>query len=279
MQIIRTISDLRTELNKYRKNSETIGFAPTMGALHAGHMSLIDIAKKNADKVVVSVFVNPAQFAAHEDFDKYPRPESADLAKLEGQNVDVAYLPTREELYKPGFDIKISVGDIGQELEGLTRPHFFDGVALVLTKLFMQVEPDVAVFGEKDFQQLHVIRKLVDSLDIPVKIIGAPIMREADGLAMSSRNIYLSEAQRKIAPALYQTLQEIRDKIKQGDDVEAALEWGRAIIVGRGFDKVDYLELRDSESLKRVTDIKKSARLLATAYLGTVRLLDNIEIS
>jgi pantoate--beta-alanine ligase len=277
MQIAHTIAELRTILAQHRKNGQTIGFAPTMGALHDGHMSLVDIAKQNADKVAVSIFVNPAQFAPHEDFDKYPRQEEADIAKLKQQGADIVYLPKKEELYPAGFDLKISVGAIGKELEGVTRPHFFDGVALVVTKLFMQVQPDVAVFGEKDFQQLHVIRKLADGLDIPVKIIGAPIIREADGLAMSSRNAYLSESERKTAANIFKTIREVVAKIKNGEDIEATLNWGKNILPERGL-KLDYLELRDSKTLQPLLNTNNPARLLAAVFLGNVRLIDNVEI-
>jgi pantoate--beta-alanine ligase len=277
MQIIRNQNELRESINQYRK-SGTIGFAPTMGALHDGHMSLIDLAKKSADRTIVSIFVNPAQFAPHEDFDKYPRQEDADIAKLKNQNVDIVYLPKKEDLYPADFDLKISVGEIGKELEGVTRPHFFDGVALVVTKLFMQIQPDVAVFGEKDFQQLHVIRKLTNSLNIPIKIIDAPIIRESDGLAMSSRNAYLSDNERKIAANIFKTLQEVSDKLKQGNEITKTLSWGKSTLSERGFTKVDYLELRDSETLKNISNIKQSARLLVAAYLGNIRLIDNLKI-
>jgi pantoate--beta-alanine ligase len=277
MQIIRTIADLRSHLATYRKNGETIGFAPTMGALHSGHLSLVEIAKQHADKIVVSIFVNPAQFAPHEDFDKYPRTEEQDLAKLKG-HADIVYLPSKEELYPQGFDIKIATGKIGQELEGITRPHFFDGVALVVTKLFMQVQPDVAVFGEKDFQQLHIIRKVTNGFDMPIEIIGAPIIRERDGLAMSSRNVYLSETNRKIAPALYQALCQVKDLLHNGKNIDEALEWGRKNIVESGFSKLDYLELRSADTLSPANNINTPTRLLVAAYLGETRLIDNIAI-
>ncbi|MCE3233012.1 MAG: pantoate/beta-alanine ligase [Rickettsiaceae bacterium] len=276
MQIVRNITDLRECLGQYRKEGRTIGFAPTMGALHDGHVSLVDIARKNADKVVVSIFVNPAQFAPHEDFDKYPRTQEADLEKLRQHKTDVVYLPTRTELYPEGFDLKISTGSIGKELEGVARPHFFDGVALVVTKLFMHVMPDVAVFGQKDFQQLHVIEKLVRGFDMPIKIIGAPIMREDDGLAMSSRNVYLSPQARKTAAKLYKTLNDVREKLQSDADINEVLAWGRAALVEAGFERVDYIELRDGVTLMPATDAKISARLLAAVYLEKVRLIDNI---
>jgi pantoate--beta-alanine ligase len=278
MKIIRTTQELRQTIGQHKKNGKTIGFAPTMGALHEGHMSLFDIARKNADVVIASIFVNPAQFAPHEDFDSYPRREAEDLAKLEQQGVDIAYLPQKNDLYPQGFDLKISVGEIGQELEGVTRPHFFDGVALVVTKLFMLVQPDVAVFGEKDFQQLHVIRKLAAGLDIPVKILGAPVIREQSGLAMSSRNLYLKADELAIAAGLYRTMQEIKAKITGGQKPDEALAWGEQQLLELGFDKVDYLALRDAQTLATSNSHTTNRRLLAAAYLGKIRLIDNIEI-
>ncbi len=275
MKIVRNLEQLRKLEQKIHLDGETIGFVPTMGGLHEGHLSLVDVARKNADKVVVSIFVNPAQFAPHEDFDEYPRTESEDLAKLEARSVDVVYLPIQEDTFPGDFAVKISVGEIGQILEGVARPHFFDGIALVVTKLFMQVKPDVAVFGEKDFQQLHIIKKLVQDLSMPVKILGGKSIREEDGLAMSSRNVYLKE-KRSVAPVLFEVIQEVRDRIVTGD--ADALDWGRREIVARGFERVDYLELRDGGSLEPLEVMGKPAKLIVAAYLEGVRLLDNIEV-
>lgn len=278
MQVIKTRSELRKAVNNYRKNGKTIGFVPTMGALHDGHVSLVKIAKNKADIVVTSIFVNPVQFAPHEDFDKYPRNEQSDLEKLTASNVDIAYLPDRNEMYDDGAETRISVGSIGQKLEGVARPHFFDGVALVVTKLFMQVVPDIAVFGEKDYQQLAVIKKLVRELDIPVEILGAPICRESDGLAMSSRNVYLAEDKRKLAVNLYRILNEVKEKLRNGGDVTKTLLWGSEELLASGFEQVDYIELLHADKLIPMKILQNPARLLATARIAGIRLLDNIEV-
>ncbi len=278
MHIIRTKSELRKAISALRKNGKTIGFVPTMGALHDGHLSLVDIARKKSDAVISSIFVNPAQFAPHEDFDKYPRLEQSDLAKLEANAVDVAYLPSVAEMYAEGFSTSISLGAIGKTLEGVTRPHFFDGVALVVSKLFMQVMPDVAVFGEKDYQQLMVIKKLVRELDIQVEVIGAPICREEDGLAMSSRNVYLPADKRPIAANLYKILNIVKEKLLAGEAVDRALSWGKNELLNVGFEQVDYLELYHAHTLTSLTTLQEPARLLATARLSGVRLLDNIGV-
>lgn len=276
MQIIRTKSELKKAIGALRAEGRNIGFVPTMGALHDGHLSLVDIAKNKAGAVVVSIFVNPAQFAPNEDFDKYPRLEQSDLAKLETKSVDIAYLPTVPEIYEQGASTTISVGAISKELEGVSRPHFFDGVALVVTKLFMQVRPDIAVFGQKDYQQLVVIKKLVRELDLGIEIIGAPISRETNGLAMSSRNVYLSVEQRNTAASLYKIMNIVKQRIHAGSNVAETLNWGKEQLIASGFESVDYLELRDSTTLS--PSLNFPARLLAVARIGGIRLLDNIEV-
>ena len=278
MKIIKTISELRAAVKSHRANGKTIGFVPTMGALHAGHLSLIDIAQKKADIVVCSIFVNKAQFAPNEDFDKYPRQDEEDLAKLKGMKIDIAYLPSQEQIYPEGSSLSVSVGDIGKQLEGEARPHFFDGVALIVTKLFMQVSPDITVFGEKDYQQLVIVKKIARELDVPVEIIGAPVCREEDGLAMSSRNIYLSAEQRSIAPNLFKILCSVKEKINNSQDILDSINWGKEKILASGFESVDYLELRDAETLDVASDASKPSRLLVVARLGGIRLLDNIAI-
>lgn len=275
MLIIRKKSELSNYICGYKKEGKTIGFVPTMGALHDGHLSLVSIAKKQSDIVVVSIFVNPAQFAPHEDFDKYPRQEEVDLKKLDNSGVDIVYLPSKEEVYPEGFSTKISVGDVGKTLEGVTRPHFFDGVALVVTKLFNQVSPDIAVFGEKDYQQLSIIRKLVADFNMNIQIIGAPIIRENNGLAMSSRNSYLSEAQKNSASALYRSMQYIRSEIIKGNDVKAAITVAENDLIKAGFDKVDYIAVRDKNSLLEPA-LNSDLVILAAAYIGGVRLIDNL---
>lgn len=278
MQIIRSKNELQKLVAVLRSSGKTIGFVPTMGALHAGHLSLLDMAKCNADITITSVFVNKAQFAPNEDFAKYPRDEAGDLAKLAAANVDFAYLPQQHEIYPENFSTTISIGAIGQILEGKFRPHFFDGVALVVTKLLLQVAPDIAIFGEKDYQQLIIVRKLVQELDIPVKILAAPIMREPDGLAMSSRNIYLPEDKRAIAAKLYQTLIDVMQKLQNGVAVRDALNFGKDQLLSFGFEKVDYIELCNAQDLTNMDRPEQSARLLATARLGGVRLLDNVAV-
>ncbi len=278
MQIIRTKQELRQAISALKANGKSIGFVPTMGALHPGHISLIDIAKSKADAVVSSIFVNPAQFAPHEDFDKYPRTEQSDLARLEISGVSIAYLPNKAEIYPENFSTQISMGNIGKILEGVSRPHFFDGVALVVTKLFMQVMPDIAIFGEKDYQQLTVIKKLVRELDIPVEVIGAPILREEDGLAMSSRNVYLGSEARKISSNLYKVLNIIKEKLIAGEDVKQTLLWGETELLKAGFEQVDYLTLCNAETLETTEDLQEPVRLLATVRISGIRLLDNIAI-
>lgn len=277
MKIVRSKKELLEVLAEI-EIGKTICFVPTMGALHEGHLSLVDIAKAKADIAIASIFVNSAQFAPHEDFDKYPRDEAADLKMLESRGADIVYLPRQEEMYPQGFDIKISTGDIGQQLEGITRPHFFDGIALVITKFFNQIKPDMAIFGEKDYQQLHVIRKLVDALDMDVTIIGGPIVREANGLAMSSRNRYLSDVQKEQSAALNKSLLQIKDSIIAGAAFDKAISSAKQYMLAQGFDSVDYIEIRHSQTLApaRDDDDINSLRIIATAYLNGVRLLDNI---
>ena len=270
MIIVRTKKDLRESISNLRAARNKIALVPTMGALHEGHISLVDIAKQYADSVVVSIFVNPTQFGANEDFSKYPRTEQADLEKLENAGVAVVYIPSVEEIYAQDAATSVHVADISKELCGATRVGHFDGVATIVTKLFMQTQPDYAVFGEKDYQQLHIIKQFTRDLDIPVKIIPAPIMREVDGLAMSSRNRYLSESERGIAGIFYKTLQEIAN----GLDIETA----KSQLLAAGFAKIDYIELRDAVTLKP-TDKKQNSRLLAAVFLGKTRLLDNIATS
>ncbi len=283
---ITTAAELTRHIVALKSQGKTIGFVPTMGALHDGHVSLVEIAQKNADIVVVSIFVNPAQFAPHEDFDSYPRMVEKDVAMLAEKAVDVVYLPTKEEIYPNGIDPYFTVGAIGQILEGKPRPHFFDGVGQVVLRLFAQTLADVAVFGEKDYQQLTIIRKIVQEnglklniIGAPIIIIGAPIIREKDGLAMSSRNMYLNETVRKISPLLYNTLLNIAEKIRHGEKQEHVLARAVAQLLAGGFEQVDYIEICDSITLKPWDgSLEKPARILAAARLNAVRLIDNIEL-
>lgn len=281
IETVRSLNTLRDSISRRRAAGRRIGLVPTMGALHEGHLTLVDIAGKHADDVAVSLFVNPTQFAPGEDLDRYPRDEDGDRAKLEERGTSLLWAPGPEQMYPDGFATSVSVDGPSQGLETDYRPHFFGGVATVVTKLLLQVLPDVAVFGEKDYQQLQVIRRLVRDLDIPVEVIGGPTIREADGLAMSSRNAYLSAEHRTIAPALKRILDDTGRHVLTTNDGEAAEAEAARSLVSAGFDKVDYVALRHADSLKPVTgdEIEAGAplRLLAAAHLGTTRLIDNID--
>lgn len=276
--ILRTVQQLRDQVARWRGQGDTIALVPTMGALHAGHLALVEAAKQQASRTVVSIFVNPAQFAPHEDFDRYPRQERADVEKLESTGTGLVYIPSREEMYAEGFATSVRVSGVSEGLCAVTRPHFFDGVALVVAKLLLQCLPEVAVFGEKDYQQLQVIKRLVRDLDIPTEIIGVPTVREPDGLALSSRNQYLDKRQRLLAPELYNTLQWAAQAVKNGQAVDETLVRATQRLLDGGFDKVDYLELREAERLQPLSVLDRPARLLAAAYLGTTRLIDNIAV-
>lgn len=264
--------------------SARLAFVPTMGALHAGHISLVESAKKHASHVMVSIFVNPTQFGPNEDFEKYPRTLEADLALLNEAGVSAVFVPPVSCIYPQGFATNISVGKLGSRWCGAARPGHFDGVATVVARLFGLVKPDVAVFGEKDFQQLAIIKRMALDLALGVEIIGAPIMREEDGLAMSSRNRYLVEKERAIAPAMHAILQQLSAQLstlgEQADTqaIQAMLEAAKNDLFKAGFSKVDYLALVDAESLEPLESLKSPARLLAAAWLGTTRLIDNIEV-
>ena len=271
---VRTVDDLRTHVNPWRDNGAKIGFVPTMGALHAGHLELVKRAKGLTDKVVVSIFVNPLQFAPTEDLDRYPRDEAGDVAKLEAAGCDLVYLPTPDVLYPQGFVSRIEMQGPALGLETDFRPQFFSGVATVVMKLFNQVRPDVAVFGEKDFQQLAVVRAMARDFDLPVEIIGAPTTRETDGLALSSRNAYLTQEERAAAPELHRQLQMIAAR----PDPDAAIEQAKAALTAAGFGKIDYIALRDADTVGPVTGATRTKRLLAALWLGKTRLIDNISV-
>jgi pantoate--beta-alanine ligase len=248
-----------------------------MGAIHAGHRSLVALARKRADCVIASLFVNPLQFGPREDFGRYPRDEAADSTALAEAGVDLLFAPDLAEMYPQGFSTKVSVGDLTEGLCGANRPGHFDGVATVVAKLLLQSEPDLAVFGEKDYQQLLVVKRLVRDLNIPVEIVGAPIVREADGLALSSRNAYLSPAERKIAPLLYRTIRDIAQDLQNGRGADDAAEKARFKLDASGF-RVDYVAVRDPDTLKPLSGPGRKARLLAAAYLGRTRLIDNVAV-
>ncbi|MEZ5827597.1 MAG: pantoate--beta-alanine ligase [Hyphomicrobiales bacterium] len=272
---VRTVSDLRARVAAWRGAGESITLVPTMGAIHAGHLSLVKLATAQTNRVVTSLFVNPLQFGPREDFHAYPRDEVRDAAVLADAGSDLLYAPDPKEMYPEGFSTKVSVGDLTEDLCGASRPNHFDGVATVVAKLLLQCAPDKAIFGEKDYQQLLVIKRLVRDLNIPVEIIGGPIVREDDGLALSSRNTYLSPAERKIAPLLHATIQNIAEDLAQGRGADDAAEAARFKLEAYGF-RVDYVAVRDPETLKPLHGPVKRARVLAAVHLGTTRLIDNV---
>lgn len=276
VKVVFTVRDLRHTTAEWRRAGKTIALVPTMGALHPGHISLVDEAKKSADKVVVSIFVNPTQFAPHEDLARYPRDEAGDLAKLTEAEADVVWSPSVEEMYPAGFSTSVKAGSAAADLEGAFRPHHFDGVATVCCKLFNQVTPDVAIFGQKDYQQLSVLRQLVEDLNMPLQLIAAPTVREKDGLALSSRNAYLSDKERAIAPALYATISEAAAKVAAGTPFTVVTTTATASLAAAGFTKVDYVEIRDAATLSASVSPGKPLRILAAAWLGKTRLIDNV---
>jgi pantoate--beta-alanine ligase len=275
--IVRTVAELRQAVAGFRRAGQRVALVPTMGALHAGHVSLVDLARRHAPRVVTSIFVNPTQFAPNEDFAKYPRTFDADVAKLAGAGCDIVFAPTSQDMYPQGFATTISLeGPAKAGLEDAFRPTHFAGVATVVAKLLIQCGPDVAIFGEKDFQQLAVIRRMARDLDLPVEILGAPTMREADGLAMSSRNVYLSAGDRAAAPVLHRTMADCASRVAGGAAIGPTLAEGGKRIEAAGF-KLDYLELRDAGSLAPVSESAKGPlRLLVAARIGSTRLIDNI---
>lgn len=279
VQIFRDVPSLRAGLAEFRADGGRIAMVPTMGALHAGHMALVEEAARRADHVVVSIFVNPTQFAPHEDLAAYPRREAADAAMLEAAGVAALWAPTVEAMYPDGFASSISVGGVTEPLEGVVRPGHFDGVATVVAKLFNQVRPDFACFGEKDYQQLAVIRRMTADLDLGVDIVGVPTVRDPDGLALSSRNAYLSAGERAQALALPRALKEAAARLETGADVAEVLAQATQAIRDAGFSSVDYVSLADSASLAPLNRVDRPARLLAAARVGQTRLIDNIAVN
>lgn len=280
LDTVRTVTDLRARVGQWKSAGKSVAMVPTMGALHEGHLSLVRLARQHADHVVASVFVNPTQFAPNEDFDAYPRDEARDAALLAGAGCDLLYAPGVDEMYAPGFSTTVSVAGVSEPLDGQARPTHFAGVATVVTKLLVQCGPDVAVFGEKDYQQLQVIRRLALDLDLPVQIVGGPTQRAHDGLALSSRNAYLTEDERKIAPILHKTLVEAAESVAAGRPVAEAEAGALARLGEAGFGPIDYVEVRDADDLSRLGPgaIDGPARLLAAAWLGRTRLIDNIAV-
>lgn len=280
LPIVRTVANLRDQVRAWRAAGQRIGFVPTMGALHEGHLSLVRLARTLADRVMASVFVNPTQFGPNEDFDAYPRDEARDAELLAAAGCELMFAPTVAEMYPDGASTTVTVAGVSEPLDGQARPGHFAGVATVVTKLLNQCGPDVAVFGEKDYQQLQVIRRLVRDLDIPVEIIGGPTARAPDGLALSSRNAYLTEAERAVAPALHRALQAAAQDLRAGGRVDAAEAAALALIRAAGFASVDYFEVRGAEDLARLGPgpVNGAARLLTAARIGKTRLIDNIAV-
>jgi len=278
-KIVRTIPALRRALDGLRAREASIALVPTMGALHDGHVSLVRMAKRRARRVVVSIFVNPTQFAPSEDFGSYPRTWRADVAKLAAENVDLIWNPDVKTMYPDGFATRIlTEGPASAGLEDRFRPHFFGGVTTVVGKLFTQVRPDFAIFGEKDFQQLRVVTRMAADLDLGVKVIGSRTVRERDGLAMSSRNVYLAPEERRAAPILFRAMKESARRLRAGDKFEAAMAGGLELITGAGF-ALDYFEVRHAESLAPVGSVSDGPlRILVAAKIGKTRLIDNVAV-
>jgi pantoate--beta-alanine ligase len=278
LAIVRTVAELRARVGLWHGRGERVGLVPTMGALHDGHISLVRRALADCDHVVVTLFVNPKQFGPNEDFARYPRDEAADAVLLGAAGADLLYAPDVATMYGDGFASTVTVAGLTEAMEGAVRPGHFSGVATVVAKLLNQAGADDAYFGEKDYQQLAVIRRMAGDLDIATRIHGAATVREADGLALSSRNAYLTAEERRIAPALQRALAEAAIALKSGAAVQPTLAAARAAILKAGFEAVDYIELRDAETLASLEALTRPARLLAAARLGKTRLLDNIAV-
>ncbi|HEX8644329.1 MAG TPA: pantoate--beta-alanine ligase [Allosphingosinicella sp.] len=278
MQIIRGKEELRAAIAALRADGGTIAFVPTMGALHAGHLALVEEARRRGRYVVASIFVNPTQFGPAEDLSRYPRREASDVKMLEDAGVEILWAPDATTMYPDGPEATVKAGPAAQGLDGASRPGHFDGVATVVARLFDQVRPDVAVFGEKDYQQLLVVKAMVVDLGLPVAIVEVPTQRDADGLALSSRNLYLSDEERLAARALPRALGEAASAIAGGTPVADAIAKARDGLVKAGFGPIDYVELRDAETLAPVERVERPARILAAAWLGTTRLIDNLPV-
>ncbi|MBC6440370.1 MAG: pantoate--beta-alanine ligase [Rhodospirillales bacterium] len=277
MRTVRTVNDLRQMTDAWRREGATVALVPTMGALHAGHLALVALARSRADRVVASLFVNPRQFAEGEDLDRYPRDEASDTTLFREAGLDLLYAPDAAAMYAEGFATQISMAGPAEGLEADHRHGFFTGVATVVAKLLIQAEADIAVFGQKDYQQLIVVTQLARDLDLRTQIVGVETVREADGLAMSSRNAYLSDEDRARAPALHATLIETAAAVRAGTPVDVALSAGRQTLEGN-FDRVDYLTLRDAATLTPLESGDGAGRLLAAVRLNTTRLIDNVAV-
>jgi pantoate--beta-alanine ligase len=282
LKIVRTVAELRAQVAAWKAAGEEVALIPTMGALHDGHLTLIKLGQTKARRTVASVFVNPKQFAPHEDFDAYPRGEAIDAEKLASVGCDLMFAPKASEMYAPGFSTAISVSGVSEPLEGAARPQFFGGVATVVAKLLIQSQADYAVFGEKDYQQLQVIKRLVKDLDLPVEIVSAPTARAEDGLALSSRNTYLSAEERAIATALPQALRAAAQAVAAGGRIDEAEAAGKVALTAAGFGQIDYLDIREASDLSKlgpgpIGDAQ--GRILVAAWLGKTRLIDNMPVA
>jgi len=280
--IVRTVAELRAQVAAWKAAGDEVALIPTMGALHNGHLTLIKLGQTKARRTVASVFVNPKQFAPHEDFDAYPRGEAIDAEKLASVGCDLMFAPTASEMYAPGFSTAISVSGVSEPLEGAARPQFFGGVATVVAKLLIQCQADYAVFGEKDYQQLQVIKRLVKDLDLPVEIVSAPTARAEDGLALSSRNAYLSAEERAIATTLPQALRAAAQAVAAGGRIDEAEAAGKVALTAAGFGQIDYLDIREASDLSKlgpgpIGDAQ--GRILVAAWLGKTRLIDNMPVA
>ena len=278
LPVVRTVAELRLAVAQWRAAGESVAIVPTMGALHAGHLALVAEGQRRADRVIVTIFINPRQFAAHEDLDLYPRREAADIAALNAAQCDLLFAPDVAEIYPAGFATLVSVSGLTADLDGAARPGHFDGVATVVAKLLILAGADTAIFGEKDYQQFLMIKRLVQDLNIPTDVIGVPTIREADGLALSSRNAYLSADERSRAVALPRALQAARTAIEAGKPVGETLASAVSHLAQLGFGPIDYVDLRDVETLAPLNRLDRPARLLAAARLGGTRLIDNIPV-
>jgi pantoate--beta-alanine ligase len=275
LPVARQIAELRRTVAEWRRNDEIVALVPTMGALHEGHLALIAHARARADRVIATIFVNPTQFGPNEDFTRYPRDEAGDAAKLAGASCDLLFAPDAAEMYPLGFATTVSAAPLAAPLCGRFRPGHFDGVATVVTKLLLQAHAHIACFGEKDYQQLQIIRRVARDLDIDCTIEGVPIVRESDGLALSSRNAYLTPDERRIAPAIHRVLVDAVAQVARGVSPQDAAVAGSAALRQAGFDKIDYLELVDAENLQPLVDRSQAGRAAAAAWLGKTRLIDN----
>ena len=278
METVTTIKGMRSVVAGWRNQEATVGLVPTMGGLHDGHISLIELARKRVDRVIATLFVNPAQFSPNEDFDAYPRDEDADLRLFKKAGVDLVFLPSVDEMYPPGHVSRVHVQELSNVMEGEYRPQFFSGVATVVGKLLIQAMADIAVFGEKDYQQLQIIRRMARDFDIPTEILGAPTVREDDGLAMSSRNRYLKATERSSAGKLYESISNVAKAVRRGSDPMAACSDAANFLTEEGFHKIEYLRVLDAETFRDYQGAGRPGRVFVAAWLGKARLIDNIAV-